>query len=62
MTDDRRRAQWRRYSASTKGRARQARYDSTALGIFSREKRRLRESAARHGARLEMLTAQPAAL
>ncbi|PYN83757.1 MAG: hypothetical protein DMD96_00985 [Candidatus Rokuibacteriota bacterium] len=70
-----RRERDRRYNATEKGRARGARYDMSAhgratreayeysaAGIFSRAERRLRERAAQHGARLEMLTAELAAL
>ena len=44
---ERRRGQWRRYSASVKGRARQDRYENTVNGSCKRFKRATRYHSAR---------------
>jgi len=49
---ERRRAQWRRYSASEKGKERQGRYDNTIAGQMSKVTRDLRW---RSGGRLAQL-------
>ena len=57
MRLERRRGQWRRYSASAKGRARQDRYENTVQGSTKRTKRQCSYHIGASTERLAYLTA-----